>query len=568
MKKFIIPILLLLMFIPIYVSAETCDNNKISISSITIKEKTNVEEITEATANEKNLNLNLFMSNVGDSITYKIVVKNDSNEDYELDKNSFNKRSEYIDYVLESNDNSNIIKKNSSKVIYLKVEYKNEVPEDKFESGSFNDNQTMIINLSTGNTVLDTLKNPNTGNSLLFLSLLILIISGASFIILRKTKYTKYMILIIGITVTIPISVYALCKSTINIDSRITISKVKPNPCTFEGELVQGAEYVNGQYTYRYMQEVNWDSWQNIESDGWGVVLTDKDSTEDVTSKLCTSINDKPIVSMRSMFLNSKTTNIDASSFDTRNVNSFNDMFAFAGGNSTTFKIEGLSNWDTSNVEDMSDMFYITGVNAESFVLDLSKWDTSKVKNMYAMFHAAGQNATTWSVGDLSNWNTSKVTDMAYMFVCVGMNTTTFKLENINNWDTSNVTNMRNMFASSGEYATTWSIGDLSNWNTSKVTDMSGMFSSAGQQATTWKSIGNLNVYASNIHGMFQTTSNAKATLNIYNNPTDYGLLFMDAATSSGSGITINYTSNVTNIDNIINTKSNNSNVTKGSLIN
>lgn len=566
MKKFIIPILLLLMFIPIYVSAETCDNNRISISSITIKEKTNVEEITEATANEKNLNLNLFMSNVGDSITYKIVVKNDSNKDYELDKNSFNIRSEYIDYVLESNDNSNIIKKNSSKVIYLKVEYKNEVPEDKFESGTFNDNKSMIVTLSTGDTVLGTLKNPNTGNSLLFLSLL-LIVSGVSFIIFRKMKRTKFMFLIVGIAVTLPISVYALCKITITIDSNITISKVKPNPCTFDGELVQGAEYINGQYTYRYMQEGTWDSWQNIESDGWGVVLTDKESTEDVTSKLCSSINGKPIVSMKSMFLNSKTTNIDASSFDTRNVNNFNYMFAYAGGNSTKFNIEGLSNWDTSNVEDMSEMFYITGLNADSFNLDLSKWNTSKVTNMYAMFHAAGQYSTTWSIGDLSNWNTSKVTDMAYMFVCVGMNTTTFKLENINNWDTSNVTNMKNMFASSGKNATTWEIGNLSNWNTSKVTDMSGMFSSAGQQATTWKSIGNLNVYASNIHGMFQATSNAKATLNIYNNPTDYGLLFMGAATSSGSGLTINYTSNVTNIDNIINTKSNNSNVTKGSLI-
>ena len=568
MKKFIIPILLILMFIPIYVSAETCDNNRISISSITIKEKTNVEEITEATANEKNLNLNLFMSNVGDSITYKIVVKNDSNEDYELDKNSFNIRSEYIDYVLESNDNSNIIKKNSSKVIYLKVEYKNEVPEDKFESGFFNDNQATIVTLSTGNTALDSLKNPNTGNSLLFLSLLLLIISGVSFIIFRKTKHTKFMFLIVGIAVTLPISVYALCKITITIDSNIIIGKVKPNPCTFDGELVQGAEYINGQYTYRYMQEGDWNSWQNIESDGWGVVLTDKDSTEDVTSKLCTSINDKPIVSMRSMFLNSKTTNIDASSFNTSKVKNMSDMFAFAGGNSTKFNIEGLSNWNTSNVEDMSDMFYITGVNAESFVLDLSKWDTSKVNNMYAMFHAAGQNATTWSIGDLSNWNTSKVTDMAYMFVCVGMNVTTFKLENINNWDTSNVTNMRNMFASSGKYATTWSIGDLSNWNTSKVTDMSGMFDGAGRDATTWTSIGNLNVYANNIQSMFQSASNAKGTLNIYNNPTSYRQAFYEASTNSGSEIVVNYKNVVTNINNIINTKSNNSNVIKGNLIN
>ena len=44
--------------------------------------------------------------------------------------------------------------------------------------------------------------------------------------------------------------------NSISIDSSITIKKVKPNPCTFDGELVQGAEYTNGQYTYRYMQEL------------------------------------------------------------------------------------------------------------------------------------------------------------------------------------------------------------------------------------------------------------------------------------------------------------------------
>ena len=58
--------------------------------------------------------------------------------------------------------------------------------------------------------------------------------------------------------------------------------------CTYAGDLVQGAEYVNGQYTYRYMQH-RWNepgegvtpiTWQDMNYDGWGVVLTDKDSTQ------------------------------------------------------------------------------------------------------------------------------------------------------------------------------------------------------------------------------------------------------------------------------------------------
>ena len=232
MKKLILPILLFMMFIPFIVNAETCDTDKISISSITVAEKSdNVEELDEATASGKNLNLNLSMSEVGDNIEYKIVVKNDSNEDYELDKNSFNISSDYIAYTLESDDNSNIVKANSSKTVYLKVEYKTEVPEDAFESGTYYDNKTVTVNLSTGDTinVPDTLKNPNTGvQSYIIIFILILIISVISYVILRKKKYAQFMVLIVGTAIIIPISVYALCKCEIKVESNVTIEQAYP----------------------------------------------------------------------------------------------------------------------------------------------------------------------------------------------------------------------------------------------------------------------------------------------------------------------------------------------------
>ena len=59
MKKFILPILLLLMFVPFVVNAETCDTDKITISSIIVEDKSeNVIELDEATASGKNINLN------------------------------------------------------------------------------------------------------------------------------------------------------------------------------------------------------------------------------------------------------------------------------------------------------------------------------------------------------------------------------------------------------------------------------------------------------------------------------------------------------------------------------
>ncbi len=263
-----------------------------------------------------------------------------------------------------------------------------------------------------------------------------------------------------------------------------------PSPvyCTFDGEMVQGAEYVNGQYTYRYMQDGNYSesglAWTNISDDGWGVQPTDKTSTEPVTSKLCTYINNKPVVSMYYMFYDSKATSIDLSSFNTSNVTDMRYMFF--GSSATTLD---LSSFDTSKVTDMSMMFS----RSAATTLDVSKFDTSNVTDMSYMFRDSA--ATTL---DLSNFNTSNVTDMSWMFA-YSKGTTL----DLSNFDTSNVTHMRYMFNYSA--ATTLDLSsfdtskvtdmgfmfwnsaattlDLSSFNTSKVTDMSGMF--YGSAATT-----------------------------------------------------------------------------------
>lgn len=232
MKKTIIQLLLLMMILPILVNAETCDKDKISISSITIENKTdNVKELNEATASGKNINLTLSMSEVGDNIEYKLVVRNDSNEDYELGENSFNLNSDYIDYSFETEDNSNIIKPNSSKNIHLIVEYKNKVPSEEFAAGKYNYNKTVVVNLSSKNKniIEELITNPNTKTQLyIFIIAILLIISGTTYIVLKKNK-KKYIILIIGAMIIIPISVYALCNYELIINSNIQISPKEKN---------------------------------------------------------------------------------------------------------------------------------------------------------------------------------------------------------------------------------------------------------------------------------------------------------------------------------------------------
>ena len=178
--------------------------------------------------------------------------------------------------------------------------------------------------------------------------------------------------------------------------------------CTFDGTLTQGAEYVNGQYTYKYMQEGKYaDSglaWQNITSDGWGVQLTDKASTDVVTSKVCTYINNKPITSMSYMFYKSQATTLDLSNFDTSKVTNMNSMFR--DSQATTLDV---SNFDTSKVTNMSDMFF----QSQATTLDLSNFNTSNVTNMSYMFY----NSTNLKTIYVSNkFNTDKVTSSIGLF--------------------------------------------------------------------------------------------------------------------------------------------------------
>ena len=290
--------------------------------------------------------------------------------------------------------------------------------------------------------------------------------------------------------------------------SEITLADTSTNTyfCKTNDTLTQGLQYVNGQYTYAYKQRGNYASsgiaWNNINNNGWGVQLTDKASTNAVTSKLCTYINNKPITSVSYMFSNSQATTLDLSNFDTSKVTDMTSMFyrsqtellnlssldtsnvtsmsgMFSDSQTTTLDVSGFN---TSKVTNMSDMFAGTKVRT----LNLSKFDTSKVTNMSGMF--ADTSLTSLNV---SNFNTSKVTDMSCMFVGGK-----FTILDLSNFDTSNVDNMGGMFIDSQVKTL-----DLSNFDTSNVTEMWRMFDGAQATKIVLSSFNTSNV--TNMYQMF-----------------------------------------------------------------
>ena len=192
--------------------------------------------------------------------------------------------------------------------------------------------------------------------------------------------------------------------------SEITLADTSTNTyfCKTNSTLTQGLNYNNGQYTYAYKQQGASASsglgWSNITNNGWGVQLTDKASTDAVTSKLCTYINDKPVTSMSYMFWDSQALRIDLSNFNTSNVYNMGGMFS--SSQATTLD---LSHFDTSNVTNMQGMFW----KSQATTLDVSHFDTSNVTNMEVMFAYMTNLKTIYAS---SKFVTTSVTSSTSMF--------------------------------------------------------------------------------------------------------------------------------------------------------
>ena len=227
---------------------------------------------------------------------------------------------------------------------------------------------------------------------------------------------------------------------------------------------------------------------------------------------------------MYAMFLSCKSlVSLDLSNFSMKNSVSVGGMFADCPSLTTL----DLSNIDAPNLWNMQNMFEgctsLTSINFNGF-------DTSSVEFMHQMFRGCSSLTSL----DLSNFNTSNVTNMYGMFSdCSSL--TSLDLSNFN---TLNVTNMQSMFDGCSSLTSL----NLSSFDTSNVT---------------------------NIRYMFYDCSKLITTINIMNaNITKYSSMFSGAATASGAKITVNYIENAsTLVDNMIATKSSNSNVVKGSII-
>ena len=487
MKKILLFIILL---IPFFVYAEDfCNKNDIKIESITLEEtQGNIEETSSPTTTNNQVNLGLKMNVIDDAITYKLVIKNTSNQDYTFDKNSLS--TEYLNYDIIYEDNSDIVKAGESKTIYLTVNYSNKPSTENLSNGVLTDTPKVSFELAKEQeNIIEEIKNivnPNTidkiGIYLIVLIISIILIT----ILLRKHKKIRNTTMLIIVLIITPQIVKATCTCTLDINTNLEIDakeafflsgtklniKMKELAGTYASEEDHLYTVYDGNIKKIIRSENEPDNSNKQEEN----IVSISDSpypiymwfdnrtiywwSEDKTPSL------RPNSTCMFFALTNLTDISGLETFDTSNVISMRAMFNITN---SLGDISYLSNWITNNVTDMAYLFSMSSITS----LDgLAKWNTSNVEHLEFGFNQSEKLA---NMDGIKNWDVSKVTIFRQLF-CGDVS---LEEVDLSNWDTSSVTNMVNMFGmwkqngASRKDSKLKRINISGKFNTSNVEDMS-----------------------------------------------------------------------------------------------
>ncbi len=261
---------------------------------------------------------------------------------------------------------------------------------------------------------------------------------------------------------------------------------------------------------------------------------------------------------------NAKNVTIEIDGLNLENAKTTRYMFESVGEYAENLKLS-VANVNMPSVTDVFHIFSYTGSNAGEVEINVDNWKFRDLVEARELFYYLGSSADKVTF-NFSNWELPNATSMALMFYGIGGYSEDVSF-NISGLDTSKLDYGASMFKNIGRSSKNVAISGLDKIDFSKTTDMYNFFECSFSATDNIVDIGTIDVYANDISYAFHSSKSVKVTLNLHTKPSSYMFAFSEAATNEGSEIIVNYTADVTNIDDIINTKSANSNVIKGHLI-
>ena len=227
MKKFKKLLIIILLLIPFIVLAE---NKDVEIKSIELVDKSeDVEELEKATFKDLKLNFSLKFTTKDDYAKYKIVLVNNSDKDYEIDNTSTFNEKKFIKYDYEVDNKDKILKSKDELTVNVIITYIKELEDSDFVDGFYKETNSVSLELVNDNEVIDNpaikmVTNPNTSTGYILLAIIAIILSLILILFIRNKRAKLF---IIAILLTIPLTVYALEKIKIDVETYIEIEKVE-----------------------------------------------------------------------------------------------------------------------------------------------------------------------------------------------------------------------------------------------------------------------------------------------------------------------------------------------------
>ena len=242
-------VLIAVIMFPIIVNAK----ESVSITKIVeVEKKGQTVVVQEPTFEGLTINYNLSFSEEKDSITYKATLKNEDKEDYRISNKTEFSKSGYIKYSFEFTDNSNTIKPNETKDMFITIEYYKEVPDNELVNGSYSEENEMNIILVNNE---GQIPNPNTASNIIML-IIILSLLLVSLYIFKNHKKLSTLLLVIALLV--PITTYALKEIKVTLNTKIEITK-KTEFCN----IYVGDYYELKTSYFEYEKGMTWTEWRN-----------------------------------------------------------------------------------------------------------------------------------------------------------------------------------------------------------------------------------------------------------------------------------------------------------------
>ena len=285
MKK--IEYLLFTLFIGLLLIPFVMAKDTVEIENIELDSKSDSAYInSEPNYSGLEMNFDVSFDSPGDFVRYKIYIKNTFDKDFEVVNETMFSDNKFFKYEFKSDD---VIKANRSTVVYLTVSYNDEVDEDSYQNGAYEDFNVVAVKLLNNNKIV----NPETSSSIF--GFIVLIISVVLLVLLvmygRKHGFVNnaLIILLFGIA-CIPFIVKAIEELKIQANVKVSVKKVYNVIYHYDiYEFVSGQEYDSVRGDYLYCSDIYYGSVAEENHNYWctkeGILIEKHHTGDTVTIK-------------------------------------------------------------------------------------------------------------------------------------------------------------------------------------------------------------------------------------------------------------------------------------------